>query len=61
MGILQLTPNLVDAAFGKLPGILAEIGTRIGLSFLESQRRMVIYNFRSNMDDILSATLLRRS
>jgi hypothetical protein len=59
LGVLQVTPKLVDAAFGKLPGMLAELGARLGLSLLESRRRIVIYDFRPSMEAIFLASLLR--
>jgi hypothetical protein len=59
LGVLQITPKVVDAAFGKLPGLLAELGARLGLSLLESRRRIVIYDFRPTVMEVFLANLLR--
>ena len=59
LSILQLTPKLVDAVFGKLPGALAEVAANLGISLLESRRRIVIYDFRSSVQHILLSNLLR--
>ena len=54
-----MTPKVIDAAFGKLPGMLAELASKLGLSLLESRRRVVIYDFRPSMEQIFLATLIR--
>jgi hypothetical protein len=36
VNILQMTPKLIDAVFGKLPGALAEVAAKLGISFLET-------------------------
>jgi len=59
LGVLQITPKIIDAAFGKLPGALAEMGARLGLSLLESRRRIVIYDFRPTLEEIFLANLVR--
>jgi len=60
VNILQMTPKLIDAIFGKLPGALAEVATKLGISFLEARRRLVIYDFSELMyDEILRQNFLR--
>jgi hypothetical protein len=59
LGVLQITPKIIDAAFGKLPGALAEMGARLGLSLLESRKRIVIYDFQSTVEEIFLANLVR--
>jgi hypothetical protein len=59
VGVLQITPKLVDAVFGKLPGMLAELGARLGLALVDSRRRIVIYDFRPSLEGIFVASLLR--
>ncbi|MBI4988864.1 MAG: hypothetical protein HZC23_08605 [Rhodocyclales bacterium] len=59
LGILQITPKLVDAAFGKLPGALADLAAKLGSNFLEERRRVVIYDFRSSVQDVLLSNLVR--
>jgi hypothetical protein len=58
--ILQITPKIVDAVFGKLPGVLAEVAAKLGISFLEERRRLVIYDFHELMyQEVLMPNLLR--
>jgi len=59
VGLLQVTPRIVDAIFGKLPGTLAEVMTNAGLSFIETRRRIVIYDFRSSFETVLFSNLTR--
>lgn len=59
LGVLQLTPKLVDAVFGKLPGALADLAAKLGSDFLEQRRRVVIYDFRSSVKDVLFSNLVR--
>lgn len=59
VGILQVTPKLIDAGFGKLPGTLAEVAANLGLNFLESKRRLVIYDFEASFTTILISNLGR--
>jgi hypothetical protein len=49
VNILQMTPKLIDAVFGKLPGALAEVAAKLGISFLEERRRLVVYDFERVM------------
>jgi hypothetical protein len=60
VNILQMTPKLIDAAFGKLPGALAELAAKLGISFLEARRRLVIYDFHELMiEEVLIQNLER--
>ena len=59
VGILQLTPKLVDTVFGKIPGAVAEVGAKLGISLLESRRRIVIYDFRPSLEHLLLSNLIR--
>jgi hypothetical protein len=60
VNILQMTPKLIDAVFGKLPGALAEVAAKLGISFLEDRRRLVIYDFHEVMyETVLKSNLLR--
>lgn len=59
LSILQLTPELVDTVFGKLPGALAEISANLGIRLLESRRRIVIYDFGPSTKDVLISNLVR--
>ena len=59
LSILQVTPELVDTVFGKLPGALAEISANLGIRLLESRRRIVIYDFGPSTQDVFISNLLR--
>lgn len=59
LGILQVTPKLVDAVFGKLPGALADLAAKLGGNLLEERRRVVIYDFRSSVQEVLLTNLVR--
>jgi hypothetical protein len=59
LGLLQLTPKVVDAVFGKLPGALADVAAKLGVSLLEARRCVVIYDFRPSMQDVLGSNLER--
>lgn len=61
LGILQLTPKVVDAIFGKLPGALADVAAKLGASLLEARRRVIIYDFRSSVRDVVRSNLVRMS
>ncbi len=59
VGLLQATPKLIDAAFGKFPGAISEIATKLGLSYLESRRRIVIYDYGAGLRELMKAELRR--
>jgi len=50
--LLLFTPKLVDAVFGKLPGAVADIVSKVGIEFLENRKRLVIYNLESTLDQV---------
>jgi hypothetical protein len=45
MKVLTVVPKIVDAAFGKLPGTLAQVAGDLATKFLEDKRSIVIYQF----------------
>ena len=49
IAVLTVTPKLIDAAFGKLPGALADFGAKLGITYLDERRRIVIYDFQKLM------------
>ena len=53
LGVIQVTPKIVDNVFGKLPGALAELASNLGISILESRKRVVIYDLGFIFRDIL--------
>lgn len=59
IGVLQVTPKIVDAAFGKLPGAIAEVAAKLGINLMDSRRRLVIYDFRTSVQSILLSNLVR--
>lgn len=59
LGILQLTPKVVDAIFGKLPGALADVAAKLGVSLLEARRRVIIYDFQPVVQDVVRSNIVR--
>jgi hypothetical protein len=55
VSLLPITSRLIDATFGKLPGTLATISTRLLGGYLRNERRIVIYRL-----DRLRAEINRR-
>jgi len=49
VGLLSVTPKVVDALFGKLPGAIADMATKLGGQYIEDRRRIVVYDFQSIM------------
>lgn len=52
--LLLFTPKLIDAVFGKLPGAVADVVSKVGIEFLENRKRLVIYDFKSTLDQVIS-------
>lgn len=50
IAVLSFTPKLIDAVFGKLPGTLAEAGAKLGASYMEERKRVVVYDFRAFLE-----------
>jgi hypothetical protein len=59
--VLQITPKVVDAIFGKLTGTVAELVTKIAINILESDRRIVIYDLQKTAAEIVAVNLANRS
>ena len=45
LNVIPVLPKVVDAAFGKLPGILAQLAGDLAAKYLDSKRNIVIYQF----------------
>lgn len=45
MNVLSVVPKIVDAAFGKLPGTLAQVAGDIATKFVEDKKNIIIYQF----------------
>jgi hypothetical protein len=59
VGILSVTPKLIDAAFGRLPGAVAEVAAKLGINFLENRHRVVVYDFQKLVQEALFTNLVR--
>jgi hypothetical protein len=57
--LLSITPKVVDTLFGKLPGTIADIATKLGGQFIEERRRIVVYDFQSIMFHGTMSNLVR--
>lgn len=58
--LLSVAPKIIDTVFGKLPGILAEIGRDLWLDFLKEGQRLVVYNFDPIMKHVVLQDLCRK-
>jgi hypothetical protein len=45
MSIISVVPKIVDTAFGKLPGALAQLAGDLATKFMEDKKNVVIYQF----------------
>ena len=45
MNIISVVPKIVDAAFGKLPGALAQFAGELATKFMDDRKNIVIYQF----------------
>src|SRR6266702_899276 len=59
VSVLSFTPKLIDAAFGKLPGAIADVAAKLGLTYIEERRRIVVYDFRDIIRGALWSNLVR--
>jgi hypothetical protein len=59
VAVLGFTPKLIDSVFGKLPGAIAEVGAKLGSSYLDEKRRIVVYDFRGIVFGNLLENLVR--
>lgn len=59
VSVLSFTPKIIDAAFGKLPGALADMAAKLGITYLEDRRRIVVYDFRDILRGALWSNLVR--
>lgn len=55
--ILPITSKLIDTIFGKLPGTIAEISTKVLSQWMNDKRQLVIYEFPDLLDTILKKRL----
>jgi len=56
ISLLPITSKVIDTVFGKLPGTLAEFFANALASWLQDERRVVIYQF----PDLLRITMETR-
>ena len=53
VALLPITSKLIDLAFGKLPGTLAEYSTNLLAKMLNEQRRVVVYQFDLIFEEVI--------
>src|SRR5262249_692836 len=53
------TSKLVDAVFGELPGALPTLPPNLAIGALEARRRIVIYDFRPTLREVMGWDLAR--
>lgn len=59
VSLLAVVPKLIDTAFGKLPGTIAEWFSKIAQPFLEQKRRVAIYDCSQLRDQLITQMILR--
>jgi hypothetical protein len=59
MNIISVVPKIVDAAFGKLPGALAQFAGDLASKFMDARRNIVIYQFNDWTKDYMEAVIFR--
>jgi hypothetical protein len=57
MNIISVVPKIVDTAFGKLPGALAQVAGDLATKFIEDKRNIVIYQFDDWANAYLTAQM----
>lgn len=56
--LLPIIPKVIDAAFGKLPGILAEAAGDFAMQHANQRMNIVVYSFRECLDEYNKASFL---
>lgn len=57
MNIVSVVPKLVDAAFGKLPGSLAQFAADLASKFMEERKNIVVYQFEDWTNEYALASM----
>ena len=57
VNIISVVPKIVDSAFGKLPGALAQVAGDLATKFIEDKRNIVIYQFDDWANAYLTAQM----
>jgi len=55
---LSVTPKIIDATFGKIPGTIADLATKIITSMIDAERRIVIYDYSPIYNEIYYERIL---
>jgi hypothetical protein len=55
---LSVTPKIIDATFGKIPGSIADLATKILSNMIDLERRIVIYDYSPLYHEIYHNRLL---
>lgn len=57
MNLISVGPKIIDTAFGKLPGALAQVAGDLASKFIEDKRNIVIYQFDDWANAYLAAQI----
>lgn len=55
---LSVTPKLVDATFGKIPGTIADLAAKLLTNMIDTNRRIVIYDYEPIYNEIFYERIL---
>lgn len=55
---LSVTPKIVDVTFGKIPGTVADLASKLLSNFIDTKRRIVIYDYEPIYNEIFLERVL---
>lgn len=55
MNVLKIVPKVVDAAFGKLPGTIAQLAGDTASSYMDKEKTIVVYQFEDWVNEYVMA------
>lgn len=59
VNFISMVPQIVDAAFGKLPGTLADFAGELAAKLMDDRRNLIIYQFEDWANEYTRAILAR--
>lgn len=57
INVITVLPKIVDAAFGKLPGMLAQTAGDLATKFLDNKRNIIVYQFDDWASEYVNASI----
>jgi len=60
ISLLEISPNLIDTFFGKIPGHIADFFARLFTDQLNLQKRVIVYHFHPTIKYLINEELLKK-